>query len=181
MWEGGKKRLMRNELKIHLVKKAKNGDAKAFVKLCEGYQVVLYNAAYKLLQNNEDVADCLQETEIRAWKQIVKLKDPSAFNTWIFRIMINVAKTILKKRVDMMAFEENDWSVEEKAYEGSTLEEGLNRLPEKYKIPIILHYYAGFNIKEIAEQLNVPKNTIKTRLSRGRQKLKFLMEGEKNG
>ncbi|MDA9470915.1 RNA polymerase sigma factor [Enterococcus sp. 5H] len=52
---------MEKEKQIILVKKAKHGDAQAFVKLCEAYQMVLYNSAYKILLNNEDVADCLQE------------------------------------------------------------------------------------------------------------------------
>ncbi|MBL1228218.1 sigma-70 family RNA polymerase sigma factor [Enterococcus sp. BWB1-3] len=172
---------MKNDLQVALVKKAKKGDIRAFFQLCEAYQVVLYNSAYKLLQNNEDVADCLQETEIRAWEKIKKLKNDAAFNTWIFKIMINVAKTILKKRVDMIQYDDNDWSVVDKRYVGSDLETVFMYLPEKYKIPIVLHYYAGFDVKEIANQLDMPKNTVKTRLARGREKLKILLEGEWDG
>lgn len=86
-----------NDSRIFLIKRAKNGDAESFIQLCKLYQDVLYNSAYRILLNNEDVADCLQETEIRAWANIKKLKNESAFNTWIFQIMINVAKTMLKK------------------------------------------------------------------------------------
>ncbi|MBL1230010.1 sigma-70 family RNA polymerase sigma factor [Enterococcus sp. BWB1-3] len=172
---------MKNELQVSLVEKTKKGDAEAFVELCRCYQSVLYNSAYKLLQNNEDVSDCLQETEIIAWKNISMLKNSAAFNTWIFRIMINVAKAIVKRRIDMVRIEENDVFVEEKYYGESELGQIFDLLPEKYKIPIILHYYAGFNIKEIASQLNLPKNTVKTRLARGRERLKILLEGEQNG
>lgn len=172
---------MEKREQISLVKKAKNGDAHAFIKLCETYQVVLYNSAYKLLLNNEDVADCLQETEIRAWQKIPNIKNEAAFNSWIFRIMINIAKDILKKRVETVEFEESYMSTKENNYKKSHLEEEFNKLPDRYKIPIILHYYAGFNINEIAEQLNLSKNTVKTRLARGRMKLKLFLEGEENG
>jgi len=159
-----------------LVKKAKTGDAQSFIKLCEAYQIVLYNSAYKLLLNNEDVADCLQETEIRAWQKITNIKNDAAFNSWIFRIMINIAKDILKKRVETVKFEESYMNTKESNYERSHFEEEFNQLPDRYRIPIILHYYAGFNINEIAEQLNLSKNTVKTRLARGRIKLKILLE-----
>ncbi|WP_207694424.1 RNA polymerase sigma-70 factor, ECF subfamily [Enterococcus sp. DIV0212c] len=172
---------MEKGLQISLVKKAKNGDAQAFIKLCEAYQVVLYNSAYKLLLNNQDVADCLQETEIRAWQKISNIHNEAAFNTWIFRIMINIAKDILKKRVELVEFEESYMSTTESNFEKVELETEFNKLPERYKLPIILHYYAGFSINEISEQLNLSKNTVKTRLARGRVKLKILLEGEENG
>lgn len=72
-------------------------------------------------------------------------------------------------------------STKENSYKRFNLEEEFNKLPDRYKIPIILHYYAGFNINEIAEQLNLSKNTVKTRLARGRMKLKLFLEGEENG
>ncbi|MBO0441268.1 RNA polymerase sigma factor [Candidatus Enterococcus ikei] len=172
---------MEKGLQISLVKKAKNGDAQAFIKLCEAYQVVLYNSAYKLLLNNQDVADCLQETEIRAWQKISNIHNEAAFNTWIFRIMINIAQDILKKRVEVLEFEESYMSTTENNYERVELESEFNKLPERYRLPIILHYYAGFSINEISEQLNLSKNTVKTRLARGRVKLKILLEGEENG
>lgn len=171
---------MENDLQVELVKNAQKGDAEAFVQLCRYYQNVLYNSAYKILQNSEDVSDCLQETEIIAWENIGMLKSAGAFNSWIFRIMVNVAKAILKRRIDMDQLEESDAYTEEKYYGESEIEQVFDRLPEKYKIPIVLHYYAGFNIKEIANQLKLPKNTVKTRLARGRERLKILLEGEQN-
>lgn len=172
---------MEKERQIILVKKAKHGDAQAFVNLCEDYQMVLYNSAYKILLNNEDVADCLQETEIRAWQKISNIKNEKAFNTWIFRIMINSAKDILRKRVEVVEFEEKYSRNNEYNYVLPDLEQELGKLAEKYKIPIVLHYYAGFSIKEIAEQLKLSTNTVKTRLSRGRLQLKIMLEEQSNG
>ncbi|WP_339101941.1 RNA polymerase sigma factor [Candidatus Enterococcus clewellii] len=167
---------MEKTLQIMLVKRAKNGDAAAFIKLCESYEEVLYNSAYKLLQNNEDVVDCIQETEIIAWKKISNLKNETAFNTWFFKIMINSAKKILRKKDKVIEFNDSYGNYEEKVHEKLHMNEMLHKLPEIYLIPIVLYYYVGFTITEIAYQLDVPQNTVKTRLSRGRQKLKCLLE-----
>lgn len=172
---------MEKDLQIKLVKRAKIGDAKAFITLCEMYQEVLYNSAYKLLLNDEDVADCLQETEIRAWQKITKIKNEGAFNTWIFRIMINSAKDILKKRVAVIEFEERHGKTTEDSYATGQLDQELNRLSEIYRIPLVLYYYAGFSIKEISEQLKMSTNTVKTRLARGRLQLKAILEEQHNG
>lgn len=167
-----------NDSRIFLIKRAKNGDAESFIQLCKLYQDVLYNSAYRILLNDEDVADCLQETEIRAWANIKKLKNELAFNTWLFQIMINVAKTMLKKREDIVPLEhENIIAIENSPFE---LRNELSTLPEIYRIPIVLYYYAGFSIEEISKELKVPKNTIKTRLARGRKQLKKILGGSFN-
>ncbi|MHC5229730.1 RNA polymerase sigma factor [Enterococcus sp. LJL99] len=161
-----------------LVKQAKKGDAHAFIQLCEKYQNVLYNSAYKILQNNEDVADCLQETEINAWQNIKQLKNEKAFNSWIFKIMLNNAKDRLKKKIDFIELEEQFIASETNTYNQENLNSEFQNLSERYRIPIILYYYAGFSMKEIADQLDIPLNTVKTRLSRGRNLLKISLEGE---
>lgn len=167
---------MEKKQQIRLVKKAKQGDAKAFIELCENYQQVMYNSAYKILLNNHDVADCMQETEIKAWQKIRQLKNESSFNTWLFSIMLNLAKDIIKKREVSVEFEEQFAGTTAYHYDESDLTQALNYLSEIYRTPLVLHYYAGFKIKEIAEQLEVSENTVKTRLARGRAKLKLLLE-----
>jgi len=81
-----------------LVQKAKKGDGQAFVHLCQKYETVLYNAAYKMLLNEVDVADCLQETELCAWEKITTLKNEHAFNSWIFKIMLNQVQNIFREK-----------------------------------------------------------------------------------
>lgn len=167
---------MNDDLQVNLVKKAKKGDGQAFIELCKEYELVLYNSAYKILNNSEDVDDCLQETEIIAWKKIVTLKNELAFNSWIFKIMINKAKDILRKRETHLQFDE-DYHTESHNENGEIRSsEVLKYLPEMYRVPIILHYYAGFTIDEISRQLNINKGVVKIRLFRGREKLKKIVE-----
>ncbi|OTN89049.1 hypothetical protein A5819_001541 [Enterococcus sp. 7E2_DIV0204] len=172
---------MKIDVNLDLVKKAKKGDASAFIQLCENYQIVLYNSAYKLLKNENDVVDCIQETEIQAWQSINQLKKDNTFNTWFFRIMINKAKNILRRRVEEIEIEEKHSQIWFDKNRFEPLSEALNKLSEEHKIPLVLHYYAGFSYKEIAEQLAISPNTVRTRVARGKTKLKYLLEEEYNG
>ena len=70
-----------------LVQKAKKGDGQAFVHLCQKYETVLYNAAYKMLLNEVDVADCLQETELCAWEKIFLEKSREQLTGWILILL----------------------------------------------------------------------------------------------
>ena len=56
------------------------------------------------------------------------------------------------------------------------LDKGLHKLPDNYRVPLVMYYYVGFSIKEIAQQLDVSTNTIKIRLSRGRKKLRTYLK-----
>lgn len=172
---------MQKNVDVHLVRKAKKGNAQAFIKLCTAYQDILYNSAYKILLNDEDVADCIQETEIRAWTKITKLKNEEAFNSWLFQIMTNIAKDILKKKTANIETEERYMSDKIEMCNTFDVEQELNRLEENYRIPLILYYYAGFSIKEISDQLKISVNTVKTRLARGKMKLKILLEESNDG
>ena len=87
-----------------LVQKAKKGDGQAFVHLCQKYETVLYNAAYKMLLNEVDVADCLQETELCAWEKITTLKNEHAFNSWIFKIFLEKSREQLTGWILILLF-----------------------------------------------------------------------------
>lgn len=80
-----------------LVKKAKKGDGEAFVNIVKQYEGVLYKVARRFLNNNEDVADAMQDTVMSAYKSINTLHDERYFNTWICKILINKCNGILNK------------------------------------------------------------------------------------
>ncbi|OQO68277.1 RNA polymerase subunit sigma [Enterococcus villorum] len=166
---------------VFLVKKAKKGDKEAFVQLFKIYENVLYNTARRFLNNQEDIADCLQDTALTAYKNIENLQKPEYFNSWIYRILINNCKKILKMRK-----QENFWieygEEKEGMVESIELRQMLQNLDIKYRIPLILYYYNGFSIKEISSILSEPVNTVKTHLARGKKLLRIedVKEG-KNG
>jgi RNA polymerase sigma-70 factor (ECF subfamily) len=71
------------------VKAAQHGDEAAFTALITDYQPILYNTAWRLLRQEADVADVLQETILKAWQKLPQLREPRYFNTWLYRILIN--------------------------------------------------------------------------------------------
>lgn len=173
---------MEKSRQIQLVKKAKKGDDQAFITLCEDYQQVTYNAAYKLLLSHADASDCLQEAELKAWQNIRSLKNEAAFNSWLFRIMVNIAKSMLIRKQKYVELKEHHLaSQHQDTTDNDDMQELLAKLPDVYRITLVLYYYAGLSIKQISEQERTPINTVKTRMVRGRKMLKELLEEKKYG
>ncbi|WP_025783388.1 RNA polymerase sigma factor [Sporosarcina sp. D27] len=152
-----------------LVKKAKKGDGDAFVSLVKQYEDVLYRTANRMLNNDEDVADALQETIMSAYERLHTLRKDEYFNTWIYKILLNKCNSLLNKRkvfspVDLHALPEGSNG----DFQNIELEDALNSLNPDYKTAFILYYIAGLNTKEIGAILKEPEGTIKSRLSRGK-------------
>jgi RNA polymerase sigma-70 factor (ECF subfamily) len=125
--------------------------------------------------------DAVQESFIRAFKYINKFDFSKPFKHWFTKIVVNQSKKVLKKRFiwteinDYQSFESECSSTEDKASqreEISSLMEEMARLPEKYRITIILKYFGGFSESEIGLILGLPASTIKSRLYTGRMYLK---------
>lgn len=152
-----------------LVKKAKKGDGEAFVSLVKQYENVLYRTASKLLNNEEDVADVMQDTIISAYEKLHTLKNEEYFNTWICKILINKCNSLLNQNKKIVTMDEQ--VVQQKKndeFKKVELEDALNSLNEVYRLALILYYIVGLNIKEISVFLKEPEGTIKSRLSRAK-------------
>ena len=152
-----------------LVKKAKKGDGEAFVSLVKQYEDVLYRTASRLLNNDEDVADAMQDTIISAYEKLHTLKNDEYFNTWICKILINKCNSLLNKNKNVSVIDENLLiQKRDDEFQKIELEDALNSLNEVYKLALILYYIVGLNVKEISEFLKEPEGTIKSRLSRAK-------------
>lgn len=162
---------------IQLVKLAKNGDSHSFEQLLTKYGQQLYRTAFLYVGNREDALDVVQETVYRSFESIGKLKNESFFLTWVTRILINCANAILKKRQIHESIEEVTMLVHEKTNQYIEIKEAIDQLQENYQTAIILFYYHDLSIKQIAKTMEIPENTVKTYLSRGRKHLKKLIEG----
>ena len=127
-----------------LVKKAKKGDGEAFVSLVKQYEDVLYRTASRLLNNDEDVADAMQDTIISAYEKLHTLKNDEYFNTWICKILINKCNSLLNKNKNVSAIDENVLiQKRDDEFQKIELEDALNSLNEDYKIALILYYIVG--------------------------------------
>lgn len=158
---------------VALVKKAKQGDGDAFVFLVQQYEDVLYKVARRLLENDEDVADAMQEAIITAYEKVHTLKNEEYFNTWICKILINTCNRTLNKRGKLTLVAPYSEQVENgNEFLKIELEDALNSLNKDYKVAMVLYYIVGLSIKEISLFVKEPEGTIKSRLSRAKSILR---------
>ena len=157
----------------NLIKKAKKGDEEAFFKLIEINKNSLYKAGKSILNNDEDVADAIQETVISAYRNIKSLKDNSYFKTWLTKILINKCKDIISKNKDTILLNEyvEEGYIQE-FLNKFEIEDMLSKLSKEQKLVVSLYYISQFSTREISEILKEPEGTIKSRLSRAKRKLR---------
>lgn len=156
----------------NLVCRAKERDPDAFTLLMDGQIQGMYKIAKSILQNDEDAADAIQETILTCWEKLETLRVNHYFKTWMTRILINHCYGILKqnsKRVYMEELPEIPTEFDSHDFEW---QEALLVLNESYRLIVTLYYAQGFKTKEIAKMLDIPENTVRTRLARARAQLK---------
>lgn len=165
-----------------LVKRAMKHDVDAFVQLMEENTPSMYKVARGFLQDDEDIADVIQDTILTCLEKIGTLRQEKYFKTWMIRILMNHCTDLLRERKKICSYEKL-WELQENqkprqpelSLEWKDL---LSQLDEKYRVIIILYYLEGFKIKEISQLLDINVSTVKTRLSRGRKELKHLYQAE---
>jgi len=157
------------ETKLY-VKKAQRRDKDAFIQLMQFYRKDMYRTAIAILMNEEDAADALQDTILSCWEKLHTLRKPEFFKTWMTRILINHCYDIIRNNTfyeDIEAYEEpskcDEYNLE--------LKEAYASIDERYRLPMELYYSQGFKMREIAEMLSLPVNTVKTWIARGRKEL----------
>jgi RNA polymerase sigma factor (sigma-70 family) len=176
---------------LEAVKSVQNGEKQAFETLYGEFSQLAYFTAVKLLNNNQHEAeDAVQEAFIKVYQKIGELKDPQAFPAWFKRIVVNhctdvlIASkpTISTEEVEELDFieETDDSLIPDKSLDNAEtarlIMEIIDKLPEPQRVCILCYYYEQLSVSEIAESLAVSENTIKTRLSLGREKIRKALE-----
>lgn len=158
-----------------LVKRAQKQDMDAFVHLIEKNKTDLYKVAISYLGNEEDVADAMQDTILSAYEHIHELRNPSFFKTWITRILINHCNDFLRQKKRYTVSDEIMRIVDTVPEDDREFYALIGELPEDYRMIFLLYYGEEFRTSEIAQILNVNENTVKSRLRRGREKLREIL------
>lgn len=170
----------------NLINEAKKGNEAAFTQLFLMLKEELYRIAKVRLNNDYDINDAIQETMINAYKNIKKLKDNEKFKQWIFKILINECNKIYREKykrqelVNKLTLNNiSNISNEDFHISNSNLDfqNILETLEYKEKIIITLFYGSNYNCNEIANIIHMNKNTVKSKLSRAREKIKKIYEG----
>ena len=160
-----------------LVRKAKKGDAEAFITLMEQNRQSMIRIAFAYLGNEEDVADAMQETILAAYEKLDTLKRAEYFKTWLIRILINHCIAIRRDRSRTVPMEEAGEAFA--SYDFSTdleFNDLLKTLSEESRLIFQMYYGEQFTIGEIAGMLHMKENTVKSRIHRGRERLRSQMD-----
>lgn len=139
---------------------------------------MLYRVASTILRVDEDCKDALQAAVLNAWKNRGKLRDETLFETWITRIVINESHTLLRRKRKYL-LQEAAACQSNARVQNPELRSMIDQLPEKLRLPLVLHYLEGYTYMQIAELLHIPRSTVRTRLSRARDALRIELEDEK--
>ncbi len=137
----------------------------------------LYRVSYAQLSQSCDRDEAVQECLCKAWKKRHQLKDERYMQTWVIRILINECHNIQRKAGRELPLNEVPERVAP-ADANFEMHDALFSIDETLRMPIILHYIEGFSICEIAQILRCPQGTVKSRMLRGRQKLKIILSEE---
>ena len=138
----------------------------------------LYRISCSQLSIEADREDAVQEALRRAWEKRASLKNDHHLQTWVIRILINVCHDIQRERQRMIPTEKVSEPVMHSSTDTVDLRNCLFQLDERERIPIMLHYIEGYEIRQIAAILRIPSGTVKSRLNRGRRQLKDICREE---
>jgi RNA polymerase sigma-70 factor, ECF subfamily len=179
-------------LDVELVERHRCGDLQAFDEVYERFGEMIYNLALRLAVNREEAADLTQEIFLRIYRHLGSFGGRSTLKTWVFRIAINHCRDRLSRHypatqsIDDEAEEGNGVTIADPgrgpeelavaADQGRRVMEGLSKVPPVFREAVVLRDLEGLSYEEIAEVLGVRVGTVRSRIARGREQLRVLLE-----
>lgn len=179
---------------IQIVAQVLEGDTGAFSALVQRHHERVYRTAYSLVGDLDEADDLAQEAFIKAFRALRRFRGQSRFSTWLHRIAVNCCLDYLQSKhrrnfVSLDDYRENwhapriwmgraknaDVRVERRELQ-EILERALGELPEAYRVTFVLREIEGLTYEEIAESLGCSIGTVKSRLFRGRAKLREILQ-----
>ena len=137
----------------------------------------MYRLSYSILKNEEDAKDAVQEAIYNAYKKLETLKDKRKFKSWIYKIVTNTSFEILRNKKNYIDIEQKNIPAEKIDIDTNlTLWKAVQGLEQPYRTTITLFYYEDMSIKEISEITGSKVDAIKKQLSRGRDKIKEVID-----
>lgn len=137
----------------------------------------LYRIAQAMLWREADSVDAVQEAVFRGWLKKDSLADDDRLEPWLTRILVNQCRDMLRRRkrepVPLVA----EISREDRLCEDLQLRLALKALPEKYRLPLILHHLHGWPVGDVAQMLGIPKTRAVSRLHQARKALRKRLDG----
>jgi len=180
-----------------LIRQAQTGEPEALTQLVLSQQHYVYSIAMSVLKDPEDAADLTQEAFIRLFRALPQYNGESRFTTWLYRLVVNLGRDELRKRgrqvpivppttdedeLDPMTSVADDdrWADPAQALDSQelrdTVRKALGQLEEHHRLVLTLYYFDDMKYTDIAEILDLPLNTVKSHIRRGKERLATLLE-----
>jgi RNA polymerase sigma-70 factor (ECF subfamily) len=161
-----------------LVSAAVEGDRRAYGALVHRYASRIYAVCLSILHDPDDSQDAAQETLLKAMTRINTLRDGSQFAMWLTRIAQNLCRDQqrVRKRRDELLREQRPLFAQSFEAPSPDLPLALERLPEKYRTPLMLYYFDGQSSENVARALNISRAGAGRRLVQAREALRRLLE-----
>ncbi len=160
-----------------LVRSFLDGDRESFATLVERHERRVYNLAFRMLGNPEDARDTSQDVFLTCLRKLSGFRGASSFTTWLHRITVNACYDALRKRGREELVGDDDGRFPEppatsdladEAAMAVDIQRALLRVPEEFRVVLVMHDVQGIPYEEIAGALGAPVGTVKSRLHRGR-------------
>jgi RNA polymerase sigma-70 factor (ECF subfamily) len=190
IWESisvitGEGSIARDVVPVELVQRAQAGDEAAFNQLAEQMLDRVYAVAYRILRNGVQAEDATQRAMVAAWKRLPTLRDPSRFEGWVHRILVNECRNELRDRRKSGVYLDADDArhpAPGDAYEAVDARDALDRafvrLSTDHRAVLVLRHYLMLSSAEIATALGVPPGTVHSRLHYATEALRAALEAD---
>lgn len=179
------------ETDLDLAARHRYGDAAAFEEVYARYAEMIYNLALRLAGDPDDAADLTQEIFLRIYRHLARFRGASSLKTWVYRVALNHCRSRLGRRrlathsltpapgepdADIVDSRRGPLERAMAGAEGRVVAAALGRLPRRFRETLVLRDLEGLSYQEIAEVAGVPVGTVRSRLARGRGRLRDLLE-----
>jgi len=152
-----------------------------FAQLIKTNSRSMFRAARMLLDSDTDAEDAVGQAILSAWESWGKLRNPLAARSWLLKITVNCAKAQRRKQQKVVCMENADREfLSQPAEIPIDLWQAIRELPEDQRMVISLYYYEDMSVSQVAQVLNIPPGTVKSRLARGRRRLGEMLKEDYN-
>jgi RNA polymerase sigma-70 factor (ECF subfamily) len=168
-----------------LVERAMAGDHDAFAELARVSIGRLYAVARLILRDQGLAEDATQEAMVAAWRDLSALRDPDRFDAWLHRLLVRACYREARRARTRPVIDVDVRTIEPVVADDSVsfadrdeLERGFRRLDPEQRAVIVLHFYAGLPLTQVADVLGAPEGTVKSRLHRATRTLRAALEAD---
>jgi RNA polymerase sigma-70 factor, ECF subfamily len=182
-----------------IIRRAQAGDSEAMTQLIVSQQHYVYSIAMSVLKHPDDAADLTQEAFIRLFRALPQYTGESRFTTWLYRLVVNLGRDELRRRGRQVALvppamdeedqdpmssvaDDDRWSDPALALDSREVRDEVRRalaqLEEHYRLVLTLYYFDDMKYTDIAEVLDMPLNTVKSHIRRGKERLALLLRAQ---